>query len=118
VNSGNSAIKKKAHLKPATSAATGPAKSINKPAKTGPTKLDTAGPKDNQLKATFSAAGSLAMRPTWRCKAITAMPVAPPAAKALRHMTGKIGHSADNTTPKADKTTLMRMSFCKPRRSL
>jgi hypothetical protein len=50
--------------------------------------------------------------------AITAMPVAPPAAKALKHITGKIGHSADNKTPEAAKTTLMCRIFCKPLRSL
>ena len=118
VNSGNSAIDKNAHRKPTTSAATGPAKSINNPAKTGPTKFDTAGPKDNQLKATLSAAASLAMRPTCRCKAITAMPVAPPAAKALKHITGKIGQIAERKTPEVATTTLKRMSFCRPRRSL
>jgi hypothetical protein len=46
------------------------------------------------------------------------MPVAPPAAKALTHMTGKTGQTADNTTPDAANTTLMRMIFCKPLRSL
>jgi len=76
-----------------------------------------AGPIDNQLKAAFSSAGSLAKRPTWRCSEITAMPVAPPVAKALKHMTGKIGHKTDNPAPTDDMTTLISKGFLRPLRS-
>jgi hypothetical protein len=45
------------------------------------------------------------------------MPVAPPVAKALTHMTGKIGHKTDSPAPTDDMTTLINKGFLRPLRS-
>jgi len=58
VISGKQASAKKASLKPP--------RSISKPADSGPTKLDSAGPIESQLNMRLSSVSFCAERPTWR----------------------------------------------------
>ncbi|AEG93556.1 Hypothetical protein Rta_24580 [Ramlibacter tataouinensis TTB310] len=80
VASGSTAIRKKAQRKPPWS--------ITSPAANGPRKLETAGPIASQENTWRSRVASPAARPTCRCRAIEAAPVAPPVIRALAQSTG------------------------------
>ena len=117
---GNIAINKKAPRKPLVSAAWPPshtpAWSINKPAASGPTKFDTAGPVDSQLKTFLSSVGLAAARPTWRCKLIDTAPTAPPVNVAVTHNTPNTGQTTASAQPKLAMATAMptgRLSPCR-----
>ena len=80
-------------------------------------KFEMAGPMANQLKACLSSVMPWARRPTWRCKAITAAPVAPPVNKALMHSTGKVGQITAKPVPTLPSTTLQPTGRLRPWRS-
>ena len=82
-----------------------PAWSIINPAQNGPMKLETAGPMASQLNTCRSWVESCAARPTWRCRAMVAAPVAPPVNSAARHSTGKMGKASASAAPAAAATT-------------
>ncbi len=69
------------------------------PAKKGPTKLATAGAMASQLNTRLSCIALVAERPTWRCRAMTVAPVAPPVSSAAMHITGKVGKTSARPAP-------------------
>ena len=65
-----------------------------------------AGPMASQENTCLSWVGLSAARPTWRCSAIEAAPVAPPVSKALRHSTGNTGKATASPAPAVAAITL------------
>ena len=107
--SGNAASSRKAGRKPAWS--------IIRPAQNGPMKLDTAGPMASHEKTCLSCVGFSAARPTWRCSAIDAAPVAPPVSNALAHSTGNTGNATARPAPSVAAITDSPIGRLSPWRS-
>ena len=114
---GSSASRKKATRYPGRLLGELPAWSINSPAAKGPRKLENAGPMESQLNTCRSCTGPLAARPTCRCKAITAVPVAPPVNSADRHNTGNTGKATAAPAPVIAASTLYLTGRFSPWRS-
>ena len=76
-----------------------------------------AGPMASHENTCLSWVGLAAARPTWRCMAMDAAPVAPPVNKALRHSTGNTGKSTARPAPALAATTLMAIGRFRPWRS-
>ena len=77
-----------------------------KPVQNGPMKLPADRPMAIQLKTFCNSTRLLARRPTCRCRAISALPVAPPHSSAVRQSTGKTGQIAARPVPMMVNTTL------------
>ena len=72
----------------------------------------------SQLNTCRSSLASCAMRPTWRCSAITVRPDAAPVISAARHNTGNTGQAAANALPITATTTASRTGRRMPWRSV
>ena len=90
---------------------------MTRPAVNGPTKFETAGPIASQEKTCFIWVGVSAARPTWRCSAIDAAPVAPPVSSALAHSTGNTGKATASPAPAAAAITAKPTGRRRPWRS-
>lgn len=108
-NQGSDASNRKAQRKPAAS--------ISKPASSGPRKLEIEGPTAIQLNTWRSSVASWASRPTWRCSAIMAIPLAAPQAVAERHSTQNAGQATASMAPALATATATRTGWRKPCRS-
>ena len=117
VAKGSTASKANAARYPSVLPAVLPAWSIISPAKNGPMKLDTAGPMASQLNTWRNWVVSCAARPTWRCSAMMARPVAPPVIRAERHITENTGKISESPAPAHAMTTAMPTGRLRPCRS-
>ncbi len=98
-------------------AARKPPWSMIRPAANGPMKLDTAGPIASHENTCLSWVGFSAARPTCRCRAMDAAPVAPPVSSALTQSTGNTGHTTARPAPRVAAMMEMPIGRLSPWRS-